>query len=141
MEAVEKWEKFEAKKVDDLLRAFKGLNAVDFGDEKQTADSSDTGLADAKKEGGLITIQIGGETLKLKVGKTQKGSNRFLLKEGGDGTVFVVSSWAADWATAEASKFEAKDKDKKDKKDDAKEDKPDMNLDMGDLGMPELPEE
>jgi hypothetical protein len=141
LETVEKWEKFEAKKVDDLLRAYKGLNAVDFGDDKQKPDSADTGLADAKKEGGTITIQVGGDTHKLKIGKTQKGSNRFFLKEGGDGTVYVVSSWAADWATAEASKFEAKDKDKKDKKDDKGEDKPAMDLDMGDLQMPDLPEE
>lgn len=149
-EKVEKWEKFEAKKVDDLLRAYKGLNAVDFGDDKQTATAADTGLADATKEGGTITIQVGGETHKLKIGKTQKGSNRFFLKDGANGdasgTVYVVSSWAADWATAEASKFESKDKDKKDKKGDDKEDKeggdrPDMNLDMGDLGMPDLPEE
>lgn len=142
LESVEKWEKFEAKKVDDLLRAYKGLNAVDFGDAKETADSADTGLADATKEGGTIAITTGDSTLKLKVGKAQKGSNRFFLKEGGDGTVYVVSSWAADWATAEASKFEAKDKDKKDKKDGDKDPKAeDMNLDMGDLQMPDLPEE
>jgi len=144
-EKVEKWEKFEAKKVDDLLRAYKGLNAVDFGDDKQTATSADTGLAEPTKDGGTIAITVGGETLKLKVGKAQKGSNRFFLKDGGEGTVFVVSSWAADWATAEASKFEAKDKDKKDKKGkDAKDDGEgpgEMDLDMGDLGMPDLPQE
>jgi hypothetical protein len=39
------------------------------------------------------------------VGKTQEGSNRYVAKSGSD-TVYVISSWAADWATAEPSKFE-----------------------------------
>lgn len=133
-----KWEKFEPKKVDDLLRAYKSLNAVDFA-----AKDEETGVADPLKDGGTISITAGGATHTLKLGKTQKGSNRFAVKEGGDGTVVVVSSWAADWAIAEPTKFEKKD-DKKDKdkkgeeKDDA-EGGDDLQLDLENMpGMPDL---
>ena len=42
-----------------------------------------------------------------------------LLNEGGDGTVYVVSSWAADWAVDAPKKFE-KPEEKKEKDDGAK---------------------
>jgi hypothetical protein len=107
-----KWERFEENKVKDLLRAYKNLNAEDFGDEK-----SDTGFDAAVEHGGVIRIVLkdnaGDFTLKL--GKTSKGSSRFAMKEGGDGTVYVLSSWSADWAVAERKKFE-KPEDKKDDK-------------------------
>jgi hypothetical protein len=129
--AAKAWEKFEPKKVDDLLRAYKSLNAVDFA-----AKDEETGLADPLKEGGTVTITAGDATYTLKVGKTQKGSNRFAVKEGGDGTVVVVSSWAADWAVAEPSKFEKKD-DKK--KDDAEKDDAEGGDDL-DLDLPAMPD-
>jgi hypothetical protein len=108
--AAGKWEKFDEAKVKDLLRAYKGLNAEDFADAK-----ADSGLDDAVKNGGTIKIKLkdnGGEHI-VKVGKVAKGSSRYAVKEGGDGTVYVISSWSADWAIAEKSKFEKSD-DKKD---------------------------
>ncbi len=105
------WEKFDGKTVENMLRAFKTLNAVDFADEKD-----ETGLDAAVKEGGLITITMkDGAVHKLVIGKKQKGTNRFTQKEG-DATVFVISSWAADWAVAEAKKFEKKEEKKGDPK-------------------------
>ncbi len=108
------WEKFDGKNVENMLRAFKTLNAVDFGGAED-----DTGFDAAVKEGGVITLTMkDGKKHKLVVGKKQKGSNRFVKKDG-DETVFVISSWAADWATAEPKKFEKKDEKKDDKKGDA----------------------
>ncbi|MCC6557755.1 MAG: DUF4340 domain-containing protein [Polyangiaceae bacterium] len=102
-----KWEKFDEAKVKDLLRAYKNLNAEDFGDEK-----SDTGLDAAAENGGVIRIVLkdnaGDHT--IKVGKTSKASSRFAIKDGGDGTVYVLSSWSADWAVAEPKKFEKAEK-------------------------------
>jgi hypothetical protein len=109
-----KWEKFDEAKVKDLLRAYKNLNAEDFGDEK-----SDTGLDAAAEHGGVVRVVLkdnAGDST-IKVGKTSKGSSRYAVKEGGDGTLYVLSSWSADWATAEPKKFE-----KADKKDDKKPD-------------------
>jgi hypothetical protein len=133
------WEKFDEAKVKDMLRAYKSLNAEDFGDEK-----ADTGLADAEKEGGIIKITLkdnAGEHV-IKVGKTAKGSSKFATKEGGDGTVYVLSSWSADWATADRAKFEKADdkKGKDEKKDDhaGHDDAEDMG--MGMPGMPPMDE-
>jgi len=107
-----KWEKFDEAKVKDLLRAYKNLNAEDFGDAK-----SDTGIDAAAENGGVIHIVLKDNAgdYTIKVGKTSKASSRFAIKEGGDGTVYVLSSWSADWAVAEPKKFE-----KSEKKDDKK---------------------
>lgn len=99
------WTAFEGAKVGDMLRAFKALNAIDFAEE-----GADTGVDDAAASGGKLRIKLKDDAgdYTLLVGKTQKGANRFVKREGGDGTIFVISSWAADWAVAEPSKFEKK---------------------------------
>ncbi|WP_437535375.1 DUF4340 domain-containing protein [Sorangium sp. So ce726] len=114
-----KWEKFDEAKVKDLLRAYKNLNAEDFGDEK-----SDTGIDAAASNGGIITIKLKDNAgdFAVKVGKTAKGSSRYATKEGGDGTVYVLSSWSADWAVAEPKKFEKAEKKDDKKGEDAHED-------------------
>lgn len=92
-------------KVKQALGAFKGLNADDFGDGKTPAD---TGL-DAPESTVVINLKDNAGKFTLKVGKTATGSNRYAQKEG-DNTVFVIGSFAGDWATAEVTKFEkAKD--------------------------------
>lgn len=115
------WKKFDEGKVKDLLRAYKGLNAEDFGDVAK--DKAGSGVDAADKEGGIVKIKLkdnAGELI-VKVGKVQKGTSRWAWKEGGD-TLYAISSWSADWATAEPSKFEkADDKKKDDKKKDAHE--------------------
>lgn len=115
------WKKFDEGKVKDLLRAYKGLNAEDFGDVAK--DKAGSGVDAADKEGGIVKIKLkdnAGELI-VKVGKVQKGTSRWAWKEGGD-TLYAISSWSADWATAEPSKFEKGDEKKKDdKKKDAHE--------------------
>ena len=132
-EPEKKWEKFEGDKVKDLLRAYKSLNAEDFGDDK-----SDTGFANAATEGGVVKIKLkdnAGEYT-IKVGKTSKGTSRFAQKEGSD-IVYTISSWSADWATAGLSKFEKGEK-KDDKKDDGHGDEgpPGGGDDMGGMEGP-----
>jgi len=113
----EKWEKYDDGKPKDLLRAWKSLTAVDFAEAKD-----DTGLDKPVENGALVKLTAKEKTYAFKVGKAAKGKDRYLVKDGSDGTVYVVSSWSADWAVADKAKFEKKDeKDKKkgkDKKDD-----------------------
>lgn len=120
----EKWERFDEAKVKDMLRAYKSLTAEDFADDK-----ADAGLDNAVENGGVVKITLkdnAGEHT-IKVGKTSKGSSRYAVKEGGDGTVYVLSSWSADWATANQAKFEKAEDKKKDAKDDpGHEDEPEM---------------
>jgi hypothetical protein len=94
-------ERFDEEKVKDALRAFKALNAEDFGDGKREAD---TGLAEPES---TVTIQLKDNAAKyvLKVGNLAKGTSRYVEKEG-DPTIFVIAQYAADWALADATKFE-----------------------------------
>ena len=66
------------------------------------------------------------------MGDTAEGTNRWVQVAGRD-TIFSVSSWSADWATAEVSKFQDKKKDEK--KDDAAEE----DLPADPHGMPGMP--
>lgn len=102
----------EQDKVKDALRALKTLTADDFGDGKSAAD---TGL-DAPESTVTVTLKGdgGADKLVLKVGKTSSGQSHYAQKEG-DPTIYVISSYASDWATAEPTKFEkAKDAGAKD---------------------------
>jgi Domain of unknown function (DUF4340) len=92
---------FDEDKVKDALRAFKALNADDFGDGKTPAD---TGL-DAPES--TVTIQLKDNAAKyvLKLGKTATGTSRYLEKEG-DSTPFVVAQYVSDWALADTAKFQ-----------------------------------
>jgi hypothetical protein len=91
---------FDPEKVKDMLRAYKGLTAEDFADDKSTAE---TGLD--KPATLSFTLKDNGGTQKISVGKTSTGSSRYAQKEGGP-TVFILSSFAADWAAAAESKFQ-----------------------------------
>lgn len=109
---------FDPEKVKDLIRAYKSLSADDFADDKTPAD---TGLD--KPEGTVsFVLKDNAGTPKIAVGKISTGSSRYAQKEG-LATPFILTSWNADWATAEASKFQKADAnkdagaaDKKDKK-------------------------
>ncbi len=98
------WEKFDPKKIDDLFQPLKALTAVDFADAD--AKPADTGLEDPTAQGGVIRIKLKDREVVIKVGKAQKGKNRFATVDGGDGTVFVISSWFADWVAGDQTKFE-----------------------------------
>lgn len=107
--AAGKIEDFDSSKVGDLLRAFKNLNAADFGDGKKLAE---IGLEPPK---GQLTIKLkeGKATHVISVGDKADGTNVWMKLNGND-QVFQISSWAADWITAEPTKFSSK-KDEKDK--------------------------
>lgn len=90
---------FEPKKVDDLLNAYKKLSAADFGDGKSLAE---TGLEKPKAK---IAIKAGEKDIVIEFGDNAEGSARWAKVSGKD-QIVSVSSWAADWATAEESKFQ-----------------------------------
>lgn len=118
------WKNFDDSKVKSFLSAYKSLNANDFADGK-----ADTGVEKAgvdNNEGGVVHFKLKDNAgdVTIKVGKTAKGSDRYAIKDGGDGTVYVLSSWSADWAVANKDKFEKPDDKKKDKDKDKKEPAP-----------------
>ena len=94
--------RFDEGKVKDLLKAYKGLNADDFGDGKSVAD---TGL---DKPEATITIQLADNAAKytLLVGKTSTGSSRW-AKRAEDDQVFQITNFAAEWATSDVNKYQA----------------------------------
>ena len=98
-------DKFQASKVDDLLRAYKSLSAMDFGDDKRPGD---VGLA-APQATVTIELRGGSGVHVLKLGNVAEGSNRWAMTNGSD-QIYTISSWSADWATANASKFQVSDK-------------------------------
>jgi hypothetical protein len=101
-----KIDRFDEAKVKDMIRAFKALNADDFADNKPDAE---TGL---DKPAALVTITLKeGPPVKLAVGKTSTGENRYLKREGNP-QAYVVSSWASGWTVAKPDRFQKPD-DKK----------------------------
>ena len=90
----------DVEKVKDMLRSFKALTADDFGDGKTPTE---TGLD--KPATVTFTLKDAGGTIKIIVGKTSTGTSRYAQKEGTP-TIFTVSSFAGDWATAALSKFQ-----------------------------------
>lgn len=125
-------ERFDPAKVKDMLRAYKNLKATDFA-----AADADTGVdSPIEGGGGIVRFTMKDEDAPshiAKVGNEQEGSNRYLVREGKE-TVYVVTSWAADWATAEPDKFakpEEKDADAEDDADDDAEPKPSAKAPKG----------
>jgi len=105
------WPRFDATKIDQLLRDYQSLAADDFGDR---ASRPDSGVDDAARTGGVIRIGLAdGTELTLRVGKPANDTSRFAvkdsrwaIKDGGDGTLYALSPYTAGWATADARKFE-----------------------------------
>lgn len=97
---------FEQSKIDDMLRAYKSFNASGFGDDKKPAEVGlDEPLATV-----LIRLDDGAQR-KLIFGSNAEGSSRWAQVPEKE-QIYTVSSWAADWAFAEESKFQkAKDAD------------------------------
>jgi hypothetical protein len=94
-------ERFDPEKDKDLLRAYKALSAEDFADDKTAAD---TGL-DKPEATVQFTLKDNAGSPKVVVGKVSTGTSRYAQKDG-TATVFTLSSWTSDWATAEVSKFQ-----------------------------------
>jgi hypothetical protein len=91
----------DEEKVKDAIRAFKNLNAEDFGDGKTPAD---TGLAEPLS---TLTIQLKDNAAKyvLKVGGTSTGTSHYVQKDG-DPTIYIIPQYTADWALADEHKFQ-----------------------------------
>lgn len=103
-------ERFEVKKVEDMLRAFKNLSADDFGDDKKTED---VGLTEPIA---TLTITLEDKAQRiLKIGANAEGESRWATK-GDGGPIFSISSWPAGWMTAKTEKFQAAEDKKKDDK-------------------------
>lgn len=120
----------DEEKVKDAIRAFKALNAEDFGDGKP---ASDTGLDNPE---GKVTITLKDNAGKyvLKVGKTSSGTSRYAQKDG-DATIYVIPQYTADWALSEQGKFQ-KPKDAGAGDGGKKDDKPGNPMQMQ---MPQMP--
>jgi hypothetical protein len=56
-----------------------------------------------------IKLKDNAGDLTVRVGKTSKGTSHWAKKDGSD-ILYAISSWAADWATAEPTKFEKDEK-------------------------------
>jgi hypothetical protein len=109
-----RWPGFDATKVDALVRAYRSLSADDFGDDRQRAGS---GVDDAERTGGVIRIRLKGARgdRVVRVGNPSTNTGRWAIKEsrwailqGGDGTLYALAPWTADWATAGESQFESR---------------------------------
>lgn len=98
--AATKIKDFEGSKVEDMLRAYKALNANGFGDGKKPEEVGlDEPLA-------TVVIQLSdGAQRKLVLGANAESSSRWARTPDKE-TIYSVSSWAADWAFAEESKFQ-----------------------------------
>jgi hypothetical protein len=94
--------RFDDAKVADMLRAYKALNADDFGDGKSV---DDTGL---DKPDAVVTIELkdGAGKFELAVGKVSTGTNHW-AKRADSNTIYQMSSFASDWALSDTSKFQA----------------------------------
>jgi len=115
-------DEFDGAQVGKLVNAYKTLRSIDFA-----ADGDDTGVADPLAAGGgivRIKLRDGAGDYELKIGNKQKSNNRYVAKEG-DATVYVISSWAGDWATHGVDKYQKKAEEEGDgEKDGAKDAKP-----------------
>lgn len=122
--------RFDAKKVEDAVRAFKSLNADDFADGKADAE---TGLD--KPDAIVELVEKDGAKHVIRVGKVSTGTNRYAKKDGAD-TVFIISSWPADWAVGDVAKFQEALPSKDAKKDGKAPEAMPMGMPPGHPGMP-----
>src|SRR5208283_1389440 len=94
--------RFAEDKLKDMLRAYKALNADDFGDGRSLTD---VGL-DKPESTVTISLKDGAGTYTLLVGKAATGSNRW-AKKVDDDTIFQITNYSAEWATSDVPKFQA----------------------------------
>jgi hypothetical protein len=94
--------RFDPEKVKDMLRAYKGLSADDFGDGKSSAD---TGL---DKPDATVTIHLkdDAKVYELAVGTTASGTNRWAKRADGD-LIYQITNYASEWAVSDESKYQA----------------------------------
>jgi hypothetical protein len=98
---------FEESKLKDMLRAYKALNADNFADKSKTP--ADVGL-DKPTATVVFTLKDGAKR-EVTVGSTAEGTSRWIKATGSD-EIWSISSWAAEWATADEKKFQKSDEKK-----------------------------
>ncbi|MGC4063696.1 MAG: DUF4340 domain-containing protein [Polyangiaceae bacterium] len=104
-------ERFEPAKVADVVRAFKSLTALDFGQNKQAAD---VGL---DKPTATITIVLeDGAHKVVRFGNTGSSSDRWAQVDGSN-ELYTIAQYTADWVTADVEKYQKPDDKKKGDKD------------------------
>lgn len=100
-----KIENFDSAKVLDLIRAYRMLNADNFADKAKT--EADVGL---NQPVATLTFTLkDGAKREVKLGATAEGTSRW-AKVTGKEDIVSLSSWAADWGTAEPKKFQKEEK-------------------------------
>jgi hypothetical protein len=122
-------ERFDSSKVDDLVRSFKSLTAMDFAQGKTAAD---LGL---DKPTATVTFLLEDGARKIvRFGNTGSSSDRWAQVEGNP-DFYTIPQYTADWVTAKLDKYQKPD-EKKDKKAGATPEPPPGMPGMGMQGMP-----
>ncbi|HEY4014881.1 MAG TPA: DUF4340 domain-containing protein [Polyangiaceae bacterium] len=93
--------RFDPEKIKDMVRAYKMLNAEDFGDGKTLEE---TGL---DKPLATVTIQLKDDAGKyeLTIGKISTGTNHW-AKRGGDDAIYQVTNYISEWALSDQTKYQ-----------------------------------
>ncbi len=119
--------RFDSAKVDDLVRAFKSLNGIDFGRDKKPQD---VGL---DKPSATVTFEFeDGARKVLNVGKAGEKSDRW-IRAGESEDLFTITKYTSEWLTSDVTKFQKpEDKKGKDKaKDKPAAPEPPVDVDFG----------
>ncbi|MBV9949275.1 MAG: DUF4340 domain-containing protein [Myxococcales bacterium] len=93
--------RFDEEKLKDMLRAYKGLNAEDFGDGKSLAE---TGL-DKPEATVSIGLKDNAGHYEVLVGKVATGTNRW-AKRADDDPIYQITNYVSEWALSDASKYQ-----------------------------------
>ncbi len=124
-------ERFDSAKVDDLVRSFKALTALDFAQGKTAAD-----LGLDKPSATVTFVLDDGARKVVRLGNTGSSSDRWVQLEGNP-DFYTIAQYAADWVTAKLDKYQKPDeKNKKDKKAGETPEPPPGMPGMGMQGMP-----
>jgi hypothetical protein len=93
--------RFDQEKVKDMLRAYKGLNAEDFGDGKSLAE---TGL-DKPEATATILLKDNAGQYEILVGKVSTGTNRW-AKRADDDAIYQITNYVSEWVVSDAPKYQ-----------------------------------
>lgn len=102
-------ERFDSSKVDDLVRSYKSLTAMDFAQGKTAAD-----LGLDKPTATVTFVLDDGAHKILRLGNAGSSSDRWAQLEGNP-EFYTIPQYTADWVTAKLEKYQKPD-EKKDKK-------------------------
>jgi hypothetical protein len=94
--------RLDEEKVRDMLRAYKALNADDFGDGKSLAETS------LDKPEATVTIELkdGAGNYRLAIGKVSTGTSRW-AKRPEDDTIYQIGNYPSDFVTSDVTKYQS----------------------------------